>query len=259
MAREWSERHIRDLVHSEWKKLGGGGSINEIIDDIMNEFEAALRGVAFTANTMDVKQNSFYEYHDVRLHAEIVGDSVHIDKNTLEGNHAYPVYDIYFDYSGYVSLSDNDQGEITQNKRIGAISKYVGVDVDIIDSTSTHYLEIIIGLVSYYWYTITEHVRPETNIFEDIKLIFGYGNEPANKPDIIIKETGEELSLEDPMAMDMYKGAGLYIIRTMTDFNTDNYLSRTFGGSRHIRVVYNTDTMGVYVDVDETTMDYPQE
>lgn len=255
MAREWSERHIRDLVKSEWLNIGGGGSVEEImkdviVDGVMNEFAAALSSVAFTANTMDIKQNSFYEYHNVRVNAQIVPSSIRIEKSQWEDDSSYIAYDIYFDYTGYVSLGDNKQGEITQNKRIGAIPKYVDMDIAVF-SAGTHYLETIIGLVSYALFRLSESAQPAKSIPEDIKLIFGYSNEVANKPDIIIKETGEELSLETAKSMPMYQGGGLYVIRTMTDFNTDNYMSRTFGGSRHIRVLYNTYNMTVSVNLDQ--------
>ena len=201
MAREWSERHIRDLVKSELEKLGGGGgSVEEImkdviVDGVMNEFKVALGSVAFTANTMDIKQNSFYEYHNVRVNAQIIPDSVRIEKSQWEDDSSKIAYDIYFNYTGYVSLGDNRQGEITQNKRIGAIPKYVDMDIAVF-SAGTHYLETIVGLVSYSLARFSESAQPAKSIPEDIKLIFGYSNESANKPDIIIKETGEELSLE---------------------------------------------------------------
>lgn len=260
MAREWSERHIRDLVRSEWVKIEGGGGggieniVKDIVDAIMNEFKIALSGVEFTANTMDIKQNSFYEYHNIRVNARIIPDSVRIEKSQWENDSSRIAYDIYFDYSGYVSLGDNRQGEITQNKRIGAIPKYVDMDITVI-SPGTHYLETFIGLVSYSLSRFSESAQPAKSIPEDIKLIFGYSNESANKPDIIIKETGEELSLETAKSMPMYQGGGLYVIRTMTDFNTDNYMSRTFGGSRHIRVLYDIYNMTVAVNLDETVMD----
>lgn len=260
MAREWSERHIRDLVKSEWINIGGGGGggieniVKDIVDAIMNEFKISLSGIEFTANTMDIKQNSFYEYHNIRVNARIIPDSVRIEKSQWENDSSRIAYDIYFNYSGYVSLGDNRQGEITQNKRIGAIPKYVDMDITVI-SPGTHYLETFIGLVSYSLARFSESAQPAKSIPEDIKLIFGYSNESANKPDIIIKETGEELSLETAKSMPMYQGGGLYVIRTMTDFNTDNYMSRTFGGSRHIRVLYDIYNMTVAVNLDETVMD----
>lgn len=135
--REWSERHIRDLVHSEWIKMGGcgGGSggyewgtgtdkdllfimIKEKFGDVdsLGRPYGAIKNLTFNGSVYDPET---YEYQpDIHMSVRIT------DCKPVEymGMYVQPWYKIGWDYEGYIDVSTNTA--YPDNTKIGIVKRY---------------------------------------------------------------------------------------------------------------------------------------
>lgn len=136
MAREWSERHIRDLVHSEWKKLGGGGGsggyewgtgtdkdllfkmIKEKFGDvnILGQSYGAIKNLTFNGSVYDPE--TYERNPDINMSMRVT------DCKPVEyvGNVALPYYKIGWDYEGYIEVSTNTT--YPDNTKIGIVKRF---------------------------------------------------------------------------------------------------------------------------------------
>lgn len=136
MAREWSERHIRDLVHSEWKKLGGGGGsggyewgtgtdkdllfimIKEKFGDvnILGQSYGAIKNLTFNGSVYDPE--TYERNPDINMSMRVT------DCKPVEyvDNVASPYYKIGWDYEGDITVSTNKA--YPDNTKIGIVKRF---------------------------------------------------------------------------------------------------------------------------------------
>lgn len=134
--REWSERHIRDLVKSEWEKLGGGGCqggyewgtgtdkdllfkmIREKFGDvdIFGRPYGAIKNVTVIGGIRDPK--TYKSNPNINMSLRVT------DCKPVEyvGNVLWPYYKIGWDYEGYIEVSTNTA--YPDNTEIGLIGRF---------------------------------------------------------------------------------------------------------------------------------------
>lgn len=235
MSREWSERHIRDLVKSEWIKLGGGGGSGEdflgedgIFSKIMTEFvlgaetilgrSGGLPTVEISQLTEDIERSGVrYHYKPIEYNVKVTNTSLDISRTSAlpgvlpEGT----VYDIHYEIEGSLSITDPDDQMYTNCN--GWINSMALCRIP----SGISYL---VG-VQYYLGTILEGVGAY-NLWLPIDYV-NCGN------DITIEETGEEFVLRTYMTQPDLLCVG---IATNSQIDTSYTGLRTFKKSRDYRV-----------------------
>lgn len=233
MAREWSERHIRDLVKSEWAKLGGGGGGGGSGDDwtgkdslfskMMSEFvlgadgatgkRGGLPSVLLDQWTEDIDRSGVrYHYKRMRYKVKVTNTSLNISRTSGQST----VFDIHYEIEGSLNIPDPDAQMYTNCN--GWINSYVmcSLPSGIGD----------FGTTKYYLGTILKGVGANV-----LWLPIDYVNCGS---DITIEETKEEFVLRT------YTNApNLLCIGIATNSNIDTSYtgSRTFRKSRDYRVI----------------------
>lgn len=230
MSREWSERHIRDLVHSEWDKLGGGGSggwtgEDGIFSKMMKEFvlgadgvlgkEGGLPNVQLSQWTEDIERSGVrYHYKRMQYNVKVTNTSIDISRTSgLLINST--LYDIHYEIEGSLDIPDPDDQMYTNCN--GWINDQVRCSLP--SGTGdfervTYYLGTILSGVDAYqlWLPIT---------------YVNCGN------DITIEETGEEFVLRTYVKQPVLLCVG---IAANSEINTSYTGSRTFKKSRDYRI-----------------------
>ena len=237
MAREWSERHIRDLVNSEWKKLGGdgGGGGGDSGDDfvgkdgifskMMTEFvlgaesavgrSGGLPSVLLYQWTEDIDRSGVrYHYKRMEYRVKVTNTSLNISKPSGQITGA-TVYDIHYEIEGSLNIPDPDDQMYTNCN--GWINSYVPCSMP---SGNGDF-----GTTQYYLGTILEGVGAP-QLWLPIEYV-NCGN------DITIEETGEEFTLRTYTRAPKLLCVG---IASNSQINTGYTGSRTFRKSRDYRV-----------------------
>ena len=134
--REWSERHIRDLVHSEWLKMGGcggqggyewgTGTDKDLLFkmnkekfgdvDILGRPYGAIKNMIFYGGIRDPKTYESNPNINMRLR---ITDCKPVE---YVGNVAWPYYKIGWDYEGDILVSTNMA--YPDNTEIGLIRRF---------------------------------------------------------------------------------------------------------------------------------------
>lgn len=233
MAREWSERHIRDLVNSEWKKLGGGGGDSGddfvgkdgIFSKMMTEFvlgaeyavgrKGGLPSVLLDQWTEDIDRSGVrYHYKRMEYKVKVTNTSLNISRTSGQLTGA-TVYDIHYEIEGSLNIPDPDDQMYTNCN--GWINSCVlcSLPSGIGD----------FGTTKYYLGTILEGVGANV-LWLPIEYV-NCGN------DITIEETGEEFVLRTYINAPKLLCIG---IATNSNIDTSYTGSRTFRKSRDYRV-----------------------
>lgn len=233
MAREWSERHIRDLVRSEWDRLGGGGGGESddwtgkdgLFSKMMTEFvlgadgalgkTGGLPSVLLDQWTEDIDRSGVrYHYKRMEYKVKVTNTSLNISRPSGQ---LIPstVYDIHYEIEGSINIPDPDDQMYTNCN--GWINSFVQCSLP---SGIGDF-----GTTKYYLGTILEGVGANV-LWLPIDYV-NCGN------DITIEETKEEFVLRT------YTNAPNLLcigIATNSKIDTSYTGSRTFRKSRNYRV-----------------------
>lgn len=229
MAREWSERHIRDLVHSEWAKLGGGGGgwtgKDGLFSKMMSEFvlgadgatgkTGGLPSVLLDQWTEDIDRSGVrYHYKRMEYKVKVTNTSLDISRTSGQLIDA-TVFDIHYEIEGSLNIPDPDAQMYTNCN--GWINSFVQCSLP---SGIGDF-----GGIQYYLGTILYGVGAGV-LWLPIEYV-NCGN------DITIEETGEEFVLRT------YTNAPKLLcigIASNSNIDTSYTGSRTFKKSRDYRV-----------------------
>lgn len=245
MAREWSERHIRDLVHSEWAKLGGGGGGNwsdwfvKMMEDYVYgarvdsggipvpiDDSTGLKGFYYDYTTYDYDPPSVnYKYTEIDMHVEVTSADLKVTRNANGSIYC----DVSWDYEGYLSFTPSEDmypncnGWICPNGHLLLPDGYSAVH------NRTYYLGSILFATGL---TVGEYAYPVTDIIHD-KQVSSDGRYIIDIPD-----TGEEFLIRTYRndGLPHVPGSAWYGIVPNKPVNTGHSGNRNFSGSGKYRV-----------------------
>lgn len=223
MAREWSERHIRDLVHSEWAKLGGGGGGNwsDWFVKMMEDYVyTGLKGFYYDYATYDYKPPSVnYKYTEIDIHVEVTSADLTVTRNAIGSIYC----DVSWNYEGYLSFTPSEDMYPNCNG-------WICPNGHLLLPNSYDYLGSILYATGL---NVGKYAYPVTDIIHD-KQVQSDGRYIIDIPD-----TGEEFLIRTYKndGLPHVSGSAWYGIVPNKPVNTGHSGNRNFSGSVKCQVL----------------------
>ena len=249
MAREWSERHIRDLVRSEWVKIegGGGGGDDEekwadwfvkMMEDYVYGSRAdsggipipiadgtGLKGFYYDYGTYDYKPPSVnYKYTEIGVHVDVTSADLTVTRNVGGSVDC----DVSWEYEGYLSFTSSEDMYPNCNGWISPNGKLLLPEGYSLIHNRTYYLGSILYATGL---DVVEYAYPVTDIIHDKQTSSG-------RYIIDIPDTGEEFLLRTYASdgLPHVPGSEWYGIVPNKAVNTGHSGKRNFSGSGKYQV-----------------------
>lgn len=247
MAREWSERHIRDLVKSEWEKLGGGGggagNWSDWFIRMMEDYVygartdsggipipindgTGLKGFNYDYGTYDYDPPSVnYKYTEIDMHVEVTSADLTVTRNVGGSVDC----DVSWEYEGYLSFTPSEDMYPKCNGWICPNGKLLLPEGYSLVHNRIYYLGSILYATGL---NVGEYAYPVTDIIHDKQVASG------SRYIIDIPDTGEEFLLRTYTndGLPHVSGSAWYGIVPNKPVNTGHSGNRNFSGSGKYQV-----------------------